>query len=135
MAAVLNNMGTRRAFVVHGYDGLDEISIEGPTIIAEVHGGTVTSYTIAPEQFGIPRAPRSAIAGGSPSNNAVIIRGVLDGQKNACRDIVVLNAAFALVAAGVANNPEDGIRLANDSIDSGSALKKLEALVKATRSQ
>jgi anthranilate phosphoribosyltransferase len=128
MAAVLNNMGTRRAFVVHGMDGLDEISIAGPTKVAEVRDGGVTSYSIAPEEFGIERAPLSAIAGGSPIDNAEIIRSVLAGQTGPCRDIVALNAAFALVAAGVASDPNDGIARALRSIDSGAAQEKLARL-------
>jgi anthranilate phosphoribosyltransferase len=132
MAAVLNNMGTRRAFVVHGMDGLDEISIAGPTMVAEVRDGTIKHYSIVPEEFGIPRSPLSAIAGGSPVDNAEIIRSVLAGLTGPCRDIVVLNASFALVAAGVANDPKDGIVRALRAIDSGAAQEKLSKLVELT---
>ncbi|MBN2188275.1 MAG: anthranilate phosphoribosyltransferase [Chitinispirillaceae bacterium] len=129
MAAALNNMGTKRAFVVHGMDGLDEISISGPTGVAEVRDGAVKSYSITPEEFGIQRAPLSAIAGGTPQENAARIRAVLSGEKGPCRDIAVLNAAFALAAAGMAKNPKEGITLAEKSIDTGSAKAKLDRLV------
>jgi anthranilate phosphoribosyltransferase len=132
MASVLNKMGTRRAFVVYGMDGLDEISIAGPTKIAEVLHGTVRSYTISPEEFGIPAAPATAVAGGTPAENADIIRSVLAGTPGPCRNIVVLNAGFALVAAGVATDPTDGIALAAQSIDSGEARRKLDALIRIT---
>ena len=134
MAAVLNNMGTRRAFVVHGMDGLDEISIAGPTSVAEIKDHTVTTYSITPEEFGIRRAPLSAIAGGLPNDNAERVRGILGGEKGPCRDIVVLNAAFALTAAGLAVSAKEGVPLAERSIDSGAALRKLEQLVAATKS-
>jgi len=132
MATVLNNMGTRRAFVVHGMDGLDEISIAGPTGVAEIKDGTVKSYSITPEEFGIPRAPLSAIAGGTPQENAARIRAVLSGEKGPYRDITVLNAAFAIAAAGITATPKEGITLAGKSIDSGAARHKLEQLVAAT---
>jgi anthranilate phosphoribosyltransferase len=132
MAAVLNAMGTRRAFVVYGMDGLDEISVSGPTHVAEINNGKVTNYTITPEEFGMQRAPLSAIAGGLPKENAARIRAILGGEKGPCRDIVLFNAAFALAAAGIAATPKEGIPLAERSIDSGSALRKLEQLVKFT---
>lgn len=134
MAAVLNAMGTRKAFVVYGMDGLDEISISGPTLVAEINNGTVTNYTITPEEFGMRRAPRSAIAGGSPKENAARIHAILGGEKGPCRDIVVLNAAFALTAAGLAATPKEGITLAERTIDSGAALAKLNNLVEFTSS-
>jgi anthranilate phosphoribosyltransferase len=132
MATVLNNMGTRRAYVVFGLDSLDEISIAGETKVTEVIDGKVTSYTITPEEFGIMRVPLSAISGGSPSDNAAIIRALLAGQKGPCRDVVVLNAAFALAASGRAATPREGIAMAMQSIDSGAALKKLNDLVAFT---
>lgn len=133
MAAVLNNMGTHRAFVVHGMDGLDEISIAGPTVVAEIKDGTVKSYSITPEEFGISRAPLRAIAGGTPQENAARIRAILAGEKGPGRDIAVLNAAFALAAAGIAASPKEGITVACKAIDSGSARQKLEQLVAAAK--
>lgn len=132
MAMVLNNMGSRRAFIVYGMDSLDEISIAGETKVSEVIDGKVKTYTITPEEFGIKRVPLSAIVGGSPSDNAEIIRAILAAQKGPCRDVVVLNAAFALAAAGRATTPKHGIALAERSIDSGAALKKLDDLVEFT---
>jgi anthranilate phosphoribosyltransferase len=132
MATVLNNMGTRRAFVVFGMEGLDEISISGPTRVSEVMQSAITTYSITPGQFGLPTASSDAIAGGTPADNAGIIRSVLGGHKGPCRDIVILNAAFAITAAGLCDDPKQGIPLASQSIDSGAALRKLEQLAGAT---
>jgi anthranilate phosphoribosyltransferase len=132
MAGVLNNMGSRRAFVVHGSDGLDEITITGPTGIAEARNGTVSTYSVEPGDFGIRRSSPESVRGGTPQENAEIIRHILAGKPGPCRDITVLNAAFALVAAGVAATPADGVRMAAESLDSGAAAKKLEMLVHLT---
>jgi anthranilate phosphoribosyltransferase len=129
LAAALNNMGTKRAFVVHGGDGLDEISISGPTAIAEVRDGAVKSYAITPEEYGMKSAPLRTVAGGTPQENAARLRAILEGEKGPGRDIVVLNAAFSLAAAGIADTPNEGVALAGKSIDSGAARKKLEELV------
>jgi len=133
MATVLNNMGTRRAFVVHGLDGLDEISLCAATRISEVNNKSVKTYTIQPEDFGFNRVPQDSIVGGTPVENAAIIRDILSEKKGPCRDIVLLNTAFALTAAGIAADPADGIARAAASIDSGAALRKLEALVSFTK--
>ena len=130
MASVLKNMGAKRAFVVCGNNGLDEIALSGPTEVAEVHLGAVSAYAIAPEQFNLKRAPLDAVRGGTPGENAAIIRDIFDGSKGPCRDIVVLNAAFALLAAGIATDPMDGIKRAEKSIDSGAARGKLKELAK-----
>jgi anthranilate phosphoribosyltransferase len=132
LARVLANMGSRRAFVVHGAERLDEISIAGVTTIAELSNGKVSSYQITPEDFGINRAPISAIAGGSAIVNAGIIRDVFAGSEGPCRDVVVLNAGFAIAAAGVAADPVEGIARAAQSIDSGAAAAKLAQLNAAT---
>ena len=132
MAAVLNNMGTARAFVVHGADGLDEISLSEPTRITEVRDKEIKTYTISPEDFGLGRSPLSAVGGGTPDRNAAIIRNVLAGEKGPCRDIVLLNAAFAITASGIAKDPKEGLALAARSIDSGEARGKLERLAAAT---
>jgi len=134
MALVLRNMGSRSAFVVHGMDSLDEISISSPTQVSELKNGTVRTYTIQPEDFGLKRAPLSEIKGGDPSENAIIIREILNGKAGPRRDIVVLNTAFALAAAGLVSDPREGIELACKSIDSGDALRKLEELVNFTNS-
>lgn len=134
MARVLKNMGSRSAYVVHGMDSLDEISLSTLTQISELKNGAVRTYTIQPEDFGLRRTPLSDIRGGTPSQNAKIIRDVLEGKTGPQRDIVILNTAFALAACGLASDPEEGIILAAKSIDSGNALSKLEQLVKFTNS-
>ena len=132
LAQALNLLGLRRALVVHGLDGLDEITISGPTKVAEVREGWVTTYQITPEQFGLHRAPLSEISGGDTKANAEIIREILDGKKSARRDVVLLNASAALVAAGKANSIGEAIPFATDSIDSGKAKAKLAGLVEYT---
>jgi len=131
-AHVLNNIGTKRAFVVHGMDPLDEVSLSSETRVSEVRFGTVTTYTVTPEDFGFSRAPISAIAGGDSMENAKIVSDVLHGKKGPHRDIVLLNAAFALAASGLAETPKDALPLVTKSLDSGAALHKLEQLVEAT---
>jgi anthranilate phosphoribosyltransferase len=133
VAEALSMLGTRRAFVVHGLDGLDEITITGATRVAEVRGGNVHSYEIDPDEFGFQRAPLDAISGGDAAQNAGIVRSILTGEKSPRRDVVLMNAAAALVAAGKAEHLKAGADLAAQSIDSGSAAKKLEALVSFTR--
>jgi anthranilate phosphoribosyltransferase len=129
LAEALSMLGLRRALVVHGSDGLDEITITGSTRIAEVRDGQVHSYEVAPEEFGMERAPLEDIAGGDAALNARLIREILAGKKSARRDVVLLNAAAALVAAAAANHLRDGLPLAAHAIDSGSAQQKLDALV------
>jgi anthranilate phosphoribosyltransferase len=132
LAEALSMLGAHRALVVHGMDGLDEITITGPTRIAEVRGGTVRSYEVTPEEFGIERASLEDISGSDAAGNAEIIRAILAGKKSARRDVVLLNAAAALVAAGRAEHLGEGVPLAARSIDSGAASAKLEALIKFT---
>jgi anthranilate phosphoribosyltransferase len=133
LAEALSMLGLRRAMVVHGSDGLDEITISGPTRIAEVRDGQVHTYEVTPEEFGINRAPIEVIAGGDAAENARIIQEVLSGKKSACRDVVLLNAAATLVAAGRAARLSEGMPLAVTSIDSGAAAAKLKALVDFTQ--
>ncbi len=132
LAEALSMLGLRRAFVVHGSDGLDEITITGPTRIAEVRDGQVHSYEVTPEEFGLPRATLEDISGGDASQNAELIREILSGEKSAGRDIVLLNAAAALVAAERADHLRDALPLASSAIDSGAALAKLQALASFT---
>ncbi len=129
MAKVLGNLGARAAMVVHGADSYDEITITGETKISELKGGRIKTYTIKPEQFGMKRASVRSIKGGGAVENAEIVRSVLGGAKGARRDVVLLNAAAALVVAGKAKNLKDGVALAVKAIDSGSALRKLELLI------
>ncbi len=133
LAEALSMLGVRRALVVHGADGLDEISISGPTRVAEVRDAQVHTYEIVPEEFGLERAPIEAISGGDAQENAEIIRQVLSGKKSARRDVVLLNAAATLVAAGRANHLTEAMPLAVKSIDSGAAAAKLKALVEFTQ--
>ena len=132
LAEALSMLGLRRALVVHGLDGLDEITITGPTRIAEARDGTVRSYEIDPQDFGMPHATLQDIAGGDASENAAIIRAVLGGEKSPRRNVVVLNAAAALVAAGKEDHLEAAITHAKESIDSGNAAIKLAALASFT---
>jgi len=132
LAEALSMLGLRRALVVHGLDGLDEITITAPTRIAEVRGGSVHSYEVTPEEFGMKRATLADISGGDPAANAAIIRQVLKGEKSPRRDVVLLNAAAAIVIAGKKDHLADALPVAARSIDGGAAAAKLEALVQFT---
>jgi anthranilate phosphoribosyltransferase len=132
LARALGNLGSTRAFVVHGADGLDEMTTTGDTYVAALDQGTVSSYTVHPEQFGLCRAPREALAGGDAQQNAAITLAILNGQEGAHRDVVLLNAAAALVVAGAASDLQAALQLAAQSIDSGAALEKLRRLQRFT---
>lgn len=133
LARALHLLGLTRALVVHGADGLDEITISGETHIAELRDGWVRTYAIAPEQFGFERKPLSEISGTDDAGgNAELVRAVLSGEKSARRDVVLLNAAAALVAAGRADSIVDAVGIAAQSIDSGAAREKLRQLVDFT---
>jgi anthranilate phosphoribosyltransferase len=140
MAEVLDELGTERAFVVHGMDGLDELSISGESSIAELRDRTVRSYRVTPEDFGLARAPLESILGSDAAHNAQIVRHVLgspgrEHEHGAHRDIVLMNASAALVAAGRAKEFLEGVKVAAESIDSGAARKKLEALIAFTKGE
>ncbi len=128
-AGVLRKMGTKRAFVVHGADGMDEITVSGSSRVAELHDGIIKTYNINPADYFGAIHPLSAIHGGDPSYNSRLTRDVLTGKKGACRDIVVINAAFAIMAGGKAEKIEDGIKLAEECIDGGAAVRKLQELI------
>jgi anthranilate phosphoribosyltransferase len=128
MATVLGEMGARRALVVHGLDGIDEVSTVGPTRISELRDGRVRTSTLTPEDLGLPQGPASAIVGGRPEENAAITTAVLQGERSPRRDIVVANAAAALMAAELASTWAEGIQLAQRALDNGAAYEKLEAL-------
>jgi anthranilate phosphoribosyltransferase len=132
-AQALRLLGARRAFVVHGHDGLDEVSVCAPTRVAELKDGIIRTYDLTPEQLLGGRAEPEALAGGDPADNAVITKRVLAGEKGPQRDVVVVNAALALVAAGAAEDIPGGIRLAEAVIDQGAATAKLEALIRYTQ--
>jgi anthranilate phosphoribosyltransferase len=132
LAEALSMLGLHRALVVHGLDGLDEITITGPTRIAEAREGSVRSYEVEPEEFGMTRATLQEISGGDAAENAAIIRAILSGEKSSRRNVVLLNAAAALIAAGRADHLAEALPLAVHSIDSGAAAAKLEALARFT---
>ncbi len=134
LAQALSMLGLHRALVVHGNDGLDEVTVTTSTRIAEVRDGSVRTYEVTPEEFGFERASMDQLAGGDATVNAGIIREVLRGRRSPRRDVVVLNAAAALVAGGKADHLFDAIPIANESIDSGSAATKLHELVQFTNS-
>lgn len=132
-AAVLALLGSHHALVVHGDDGIDEISLSAPTLVSEVRAGEVQTYRIAPEDFGLARADRAAVRGGDSATNAAIARSVLHGNDGAHREVVLLNAAAALVASDLADDLEDGLRLAAQSIDSGAAAQRLDKLIRLSQ--
>jgi anthranilate phosphoribosyltransferase len=132
LARALGNLGSTRALVVHGMDGLDEITITERTRISEYRDGSVNDYYIHPSDFDLPAGKASDLKGGDAKENAVITLEVLKGQVGPRRDIVLLNAAAGLMAAGKAKDFRDGIRLAGDAIDSGAGMKKLAELKKFT---
>jgi anthranilate phosphoribosyltransferase len=127
VAATLLELGAKRAFVVHG-SGLDEISLAGETHITEVHDGQIHSFSVTPEVFGVARAPHESLRGGTPHENAEIILQIFQGRPGAPRDVVLVNAAAALVVTGIAEDFRSGAQLAAQTIDSGAALAKLEQL-------
>jgi anthranilate phosphoribosyltransferase len=131
-AQVLMNLGSRHAFCVWGHDGLDEITITGKTKICEAKEGVIKCYHIEPKDFDLPTASLKEIRGGSPEQNARITTEILSGQKGAKRDVVLLNAAPAIVGAGKAKTLQEGVKRASESIESGAAFEKLEALRKMT---
>jgi anthranilate phosphoribosyltransferase len=132
-ANALKLLGGRRALVVHGHDGLDEISVCAPTRVAELRDGLVTTYDLHPEQFFGDLADPATLAGGDAAANAEITRKILAGEKGPRRNVVLINAAAALMAAGKAASLADGLVLAESALDSGAAAAKLEALVRFTR--
>jgi anthranilate phosphoribosyltransferase len=135
MAAVLHRLGIKHALVVHG-GGLDEISISGKSIIWEIDGGKILpAREVSPRSFGLAEGPASTMAGGTPAENAGILRGVLEGEKGPRRDVAVINAAAALVAGDMTEDFKEAANLAAASIDSGRARRKLDALIAASRGE
>ncbi len=132
LANVLKNLGSDHVFVVHGADGLDEITITDKTYVSQLADGQVRSFTVDPEDFGISRSDISSLVGGTAEENARMTLDILKGEKGPKRDIVLLNSAAAIMAGGKAANLVEGIQLAAESIDSGKALEKLELLKKAS---
>ncbi len=132
MAKVLSSLGVKRGLVVYGQDKLDEISVSAPTTVCEFDGGEYRTYTITPEDFGLTRAQKSDIVGGTPAENAQITLDILSGVKGPKRDIVLLNAGAGLYIAEKADSLAAGVKLAAELIDSGAALKKVDELRRAS---
>ncbi|MCY3681774.1 MAG: anthranilate phosphoribosyltransferase [Gemmatimonadetes bacterium] len=133
LAGVLGTLGAERAFVVHGSDGLDEMTLTGPTRVSELKNGSVSTYDVSPGDFGLAQAPVDALKGGDADYNAEITRSILNGEEGPRRDIVLLNAAAAIVAGDKARDLMEGVQAAAEVIDSGKALEKLEGLVAASQ--
>ncbi len=129
MAEVLSRLGAEHALVVHGKEGLDELSISGPTLVADARDGRVSRYEIEPGDVGLEPSPIEAIAGGDPEHNASIVRSVLGGEKGPRRDVLLINAGAGIFAAGLAPDIAGGVGLAAESIDGGKARTALESLV------
>lgn len=132
LAHVLNRLGSHHALVVRGEDGLDEMTLTAETRVSELKDGKVRTYHISPEDLGFNRCLPSDLTGGDAETNARIIRDILKGKEGPQRDVVVLNAAAAIMVGGLARDLKEGIRLAEESIDSGRALEKLEDLIRLT---
>ncbi|WP_225028567.1 anthranilate phosphoribosyltransferase [Xinfangfangia pollutisoli] len=133
MAETLKMLGSEKAWLVHGMDGTDEISIALPTKVAALADGAITEFELHPEQAGLPAHPFEAILGGTPAENAAALRALLNGAKGAYRDAVLLNAAAALVVADKAAGLKEGVEIAAQSLDSGAAKAKVEALARISR--
>ncbi len=134
-AQVLKNLGSDAAWIVHGSDGLDELTTTGPSFVAELKEGKIRTLEVTPEEAGLSRANPSDLKGGDPAQNAQAIRALLDGKRTAYRDIVLLNAAAALIVAGKAATLKDGVALAARTIDDGAARETLAALVNVSNTQ
>lgn len=132
VAHALGELGSRHALVVHGAGGIDELSLAGETVVAEVKDGAVHKYMVTPEQFGLQRADVASIAGGDAAENAAIIRLVLAGEKGPHRNVVLLNAGAALYVGGSVGSIEEGVQMAAETIDSGRAERTLQRFTSAT---
>jgi anthranilate phosphoribosyltransferase len=135
IASVLHKLGTKHALVVHGIDGMDEISISGKSLVWDITPkGVSPPYEVSPQYFGFKEAEPTEIKGGTPEDNARILRSILEGEQGPRRDIAVMNAAAAIVAANRASDLKEGARIAEEAINSGRALEKLDALIKLSQS-
>lgn len=132
LASVLGNLGTKHAFVVHGSDGLDEITLTGDTYVSELKNGHVSSFELDPKDYGLEYCKKEDLLGGDSNENAAIATKILKGEKGPKRDVVVLNAAVAITAGDKTDNIADGIKAAEEAIDSGAAYEKLEKLIELT---
>jgi anthranilate phosphoribosyltransferase len=134
VAEALRGLGAERALIVHGKDGMDEITVTAKTVVAEVNEGEIEQYEVSPEDFGLSRHAPDGLLGGDAHLNARILRDVLAGEeRGAARDVILLNAGAAIHVSGRAGTIEEGVRLAKKSISEGTASKALEDFVKTTR--
>ncbi len=134
IAAVLQRLGTRHSLVVHSRDGMDEISISGASVIWDITGGNLSEpYEVFPYHFGFQKGEQSELKGGTPGENALVLRRLLHGEKGTLRNMIVMNSAAALVAGDVTGDFQEAARLAEDSIDSGQALDKLDKLIEISK--
>jgi anthranilate phosphoribosyltransferase len=133
LARVLDLLGAEHAVIVHGQDGLDEISVCAPTMIHEARSGQLQSYVIEPEQFGLRRWTTDALRGGTVEANVRLAQGVLDGERGPSRDVVLLNAGAALYLAGLADSIQDGLERVADELDSGRAKSKVQQVAVASQ--
>jgi anthranilate phosphoribosyltransferase len=129
LAQVLKNLGAESAWVVHGSDGLDEITLAGPTFVAALENDNIRTFEVTPEDAGLARIGGDALKGGDADANAIALRGVLDGKPSPFRDVALLNAAAALIVAGRAKNLKEGVALGTQSLDSGAAATRLKNLI------
>jgi anthranilate phosphoribosyltransferase len=129
LAQVLKNLGSESAWVVHGSDGLDEITLSGPTFVASLENGEIRTFEVTPEDAGFARVGGDALKGGDADANAIALQSVLDGKPGAYRDVALLNAAAALIVAGCAKDLKEGTALATKSLDSGAAAARLKHLI------
>ena len=129
LAQVLKNLGADHVWVVHGSDGLDEITLTGPTFVAELHKDTIRSFEVTPEDAGLGRAHGDTLKGGDAEANALSLRAVLEGKPSAFRDVALLNAAAALIVAGKATDLKEGVAMGTQALDTGAALGKLKHLI------
>jgi len=134
LAEVLRELGSERALVVHGADGLDEITLTGPTQVSELRDGQIETRQIHPGDLGLQTVAAEALKGGDAGHNARILRGVLNGREGPQRDVVLLNAAAAMVVGGLADDMAAGLEVARTSIDSGKARQALDRLVEVSNS-
>nr|WP_155128248.1 anthranilate phosphoribosyltransferase [Pseudovibrio flavus] len=132
LAKTLQNLGSEKVWIVHGSDGLDEITTTGSTMVAELKDGEITEFTITPEDAGLPYARSEDLKGGTPKENAAALLRVLDGEKNAYRDIVLINSAASLIVADAASDLKEGVAIAAEAIDSGKARQTLAKLVEVS---
>ena len=134
LAQVLKNLGSESAWVVHGSDGLDEITLTGPTFVSELHNGEIRNFEVTPEEAGLSRCEAGALKGGDADANAMALQSVLDGKPSPYRDVALMNAAAALIVAGRAKDLREGVAIGTKSIDSGAANAKLKHLVAVSNS-